>query len=308
MPKTKRPPKRPVAPKKVQQEHCCICMSDIEDKRRASIDSCDHKFCKSCIETWAEKENSCPLCRKSFTTIQYRLGGKEKVCAVEERVQGEGTRPYSNGDFLSHWMNEWEHMANLARLHDLAVGRFYLVIVMKVLRFVQDSSRCDLFFRTNFGMIQLWDLPHDYLYHRQVRLLTLIMFARDGVFRDHLCFALAHDARYERRRIVSAQMMFNVINRFFTLSKVNVQQSDGQSSPLIEQFKRCHRMVFPHANGMQGHLVDVDELPRRMEHPPLQRSVCRSNHPQLMRFYNLIKHGEPDYARLDEFPVIMVEF
>jgi predicted amidophosphoribosyltransferase len=36
----------------------------------ASINSCKHKFCFSCIEKWADRENTCPLCKERFTKIE----------------------------------------------------------------------------------------------------------------------------------------------------------------------------------------------------------------------------------------------
>ena len=49
-------------------ETCSICYKDI-DSLYAKINSCNHLYCEDCIVKWSETENSCPLCRKTFTQI-----------------------------------------------------------------------------------------------------------------------------------------------------------------------------------------------------------------------------------------------
>ena len=44
----------------------------------ASINGCDHLFCFECIEQWAERENSCPLCKCRFTKIDRVHKAKRK--------------------------------------------------------------------------------------------------------------------------------------------------------------------------------------------------------------------------------------
>jgi len=48
---------------------CSICLDEPSIYEVASIDGCSHKFCFICIEKWADKENTCPLCRKRFNVI-----------------------------------------------------------------------------------------------------------------------------------------------------------------------------------------------------------------------------------------------
>ena len=50
-------------------EKCCICMSEPERRELASVNGCDHHFCFDCIAKWAERENTCPLCKYRFTKI-----------------------------------------------------------------------------------------------------------------------------------------------------------------------------------------------------------------------------------------------
>lgn len=47
---------------------CGICMDPLTD--RGKLDSCDHKYCFSCIKEWSKKSTECPLCRKNFKRIE----------------------------------------------------------------------------------------------------------------------------------------------------------------------------------------------------------------------------------------------
>jgi uncharacterized Zn finger protein (UPF0148 family) len=60
---------------------CIICCDNIE--QRASIDSCAHTFCLSCIKVWSEKATTCPVCRTRFKTIKSE--GKSRPIIVQQR-------------------------------------------------------------------------------------------------------------------------------------------------------------------------------------------------------------------------------
>lgn len=51
------------------QPNCCICMCEPEPVDLAAINGCQHKFCFDCIEKWADRENTCPLCKVRFSKI-----------------------------------------------------------------------------------------------------------------------------------------------------------------------------------------------------------------------------------------------
>ena len=58
---------------KQKKDTCTICIDEITPKKEAKIDSCSHKFCFECIQSWALKsENSCPNCKKKFHKIIYK--------------------------------------------------------------------------------------------------------------------------------------------------------------------------------------------------------------------------------------------
>eukprot|EP00522_Entomoneis_paludosa_P001966 CAMPEP_0172472986 /NCGR_PEP_ID=MMETSP1065-20121228/68628_1 /TAXON_ID=265537 /ORGANISM="Amphiprora paludosa, Strain CCMP125" /LENGTH=411 /DNA_ID=CAMNT_0013231155 /DNA_START=606 /DNA_END=1841 /DNA_ORIENTATION=- len=48
---------------------CCICMSEPNRQDLSVIDGCDHRFCFDCIAKWADRENTCPLCKVRFSNI-----------------------------------------------------------------------------------------------------------------------------------------------------------------------------------------------------------------------------------------------
>ena len=77
--------------KQAATESCCICMSEVNGDDLAIINGCDHKFCFECIETWAERENSCPLCKLRFTKIdrvnKKTRRGQKNVKRVKQRDQ-----------------------------------------------------------------------------------------------------------------------------------------------------------------------------------------------------------------------------
>jgi len=78
-------------------ENCCICMCDVEPNDLAMINSCNHRFCFSCIEKWSERENKCPLCKIRFTKIdrvhKKRKKGMKNTKRVKQRDQRSDFAP-----------------------------------------------------------------------------------------------------------------------------------------------------------------------------------------------------------------------
>jgi len=78
-------------------ESCCICMCDVDKDDLAGISGCVHKFCFECIEKWAERENSCPLCKVRFTKIdrvnKKRKKGQKNTKRVKQRDQRSDLGP-----------------------------------------------------------------------------------------------------------------------------------------------------------------------------------------------------------------------
>lgn len=44
---------------------CAICFEEKKTSDLCVLDTCNHRYCQSCIENWFEKENSCPQCKQN---------------------------------------------------------------------------------------------------------------------------------------------------------------------------------------------------------------------------------------------------
>eukprot|EP00581_Thalassiosira_minuscula_P008793 CAMPEP_0183702422 /NCGR_PEP_ID=MMETSP0737-20130205/525_1 /TAXON_ID=385413 /ORGANISM="Thalassiosira miniscula, Strain CCMP1093" /LENGTH=1055 /DNA_ID=CAMNT_0025929021 /DNA_START=182 /DNA_END=3349 /DNA_ORIENTATION=- len=67
-PSNKNPPKDHVKSEEPTTT-CCICLDEPSPEELAKINGCSHPFCFSCIEKWADQENTCPLCKARFFKI-----------------------------------------------------------------------------------------------------------------------------------------------------------------------------------------------------------------------------------------------
>jgi hypothetical protein len=63
----------------IDRESCGICLDDITDQGK--INSCEHQFCFTCIKTWSDTSNTCPMCRERFVRIDHN----DEHVDVEER-------------------------------------------------------------------------------------------------------------------------------------------------------------------------------------------------------------------------------
>jgi hypothetical protein len=66
-------------------KNCGICLQDVATQGK--LPSCEHLFCFDCIHRWSAVVNTCPLCKRRFTTIdkvvQRRLSKKQIVETVD---------------------------------------------------------------------------------------------------------------------------------------------------------------------------------------------------------------------------------
>lgn len=53
-----------------QSKRCCICLDEPTKPEVSKLDGCNHLYCFICIEKWAERENTCPLCKSRFHKIE----------------------------------------------------------------------------------------------------------------------------------------------------------------------------------------------------------------------------------------------
>ncbi|OEU14353.1 hypothetical protein FRACYDRAFT_165374, partial [Fragilariopsis cylindrus CCMP1102] len=50
------------SPNSVDEPHCTICFTELEDGDRVGDIGCMHVFHADCLKMWIQKRNSCPLC------------------------------------------------------------------------------------------------------------------------------------------------------------------------------------------------------------------------------------------------------
>jgi len=66
--------KLPAVEKELQiddaSKRCCICLEEPIKSEISKLDMCKHIYCFTCIEKWAERENTCPLCKTRFHKIE----------------------------------------------------------------------------------------------------------------------------------------------------------------------------------------------------------------------------------------------
>jgi hypothetical protein len=68
---------------------CCICMCEPETAELSTVDGCTHSFCFTCICKWADRENTCPLCKSRFGKITrvHKRKGMVSTKTVKARDQ-----------------------------------------------------------------------------------------------------------------------------------------------------------------------------------------------------------------------------
>ena len=75
---------------------CCICMCEPDKEEVSSINGCEHMFCFECIGKWADRENTCPLCKCRFTAIarvhKIKKRKGDKAAANSKRVKQRDQR------------------------------------------------------------------------------------------------------------------------------------------------------------------------------------------------------------------------
>jgi hypothetical protein len=67
-------------------------MTEPEHADLASINGCEHMFCFGCIEKWADRENTCPLCKQRFTKIDRVNKTKKKAAKSSKKVKNRDQR------------------------------------------------------------------------------------------------------------------------------------------------------------------------------------------------------------------------
>jgi hypothetical protein len=114
------------------KNQCIICLDKIN--MPSKLIECEHIFCKECIEQWANKSSTCPLCKLVFKKIIYydmrqNLLGEKKVKKKIFKHEEE------NDD---QWLeNTLEHCMNCKNTNDI-----YLMLVCDKCKFNVCHTYC----------------------------------------------------------------------------------------------------------------------------------------------------------------------
>lgn len=108
---------------------CCICMSEPSLKNISTINGCKHHFCFDCISKWADRENTCPLCKSRFSRIhrihksKKRKGEKTPPNTKTVRSRDQRSDYTSSGATLDSMLNNIRNGPRLSRLIGAIHGR-----------------------------------------------------------------------------------------------------------------------------------------------------------------------------------------
>lgn len=56
--------------------YCAICLDKPENKQFVRT-TCNHVYCKDCIDKWFEMNSKCPICKKDFNDIEFNNRGDD---------------------------------------------------------------------------------------------------------------------------------------------------------------------------------------------------------------------------------------
>jgi len=270
---------------------CCICISDIDERTAASIDCCNHKYCTDCIETWAKTENSCPQCKKKFSTItSLKKGCKRKT--VSTTVEDKRQRPDTPGQ-LTGPSSIAESLTDLRLAHRMGMittvqrnSAYTRVLSVLLGHFNNQDVLPEEYFSLG---ITPWQFPADVVYDPMVRQLVLIFFAGHEPFRNEMLLILSSPlgllpVQPPQYKVELTQMFFNIVNRFMSITGPTVQNTYTQ------WLRTARRLVFS-----QNEVIDVElEEPERPTHRPLRSNMAICCQKQVVEFYYRLTDASDD--------------
>jgi len=92
-----------------ENAECSVCLENILNEDKVVTESCNHSFCKSCLETWAFENPTCPLDRSKLTNVLINFQSIElcKIVSIERFIL-EGIlkdRNNTNESFIKNIIN-----------------------------------------------------------------------------------------------------------------------------------------------------------------------------------------------------------
>ena len=268
-----------VPKEKEEKDKCCICISDIPKKKKASLDCCNHVFCRGCIEKWAKTENSCPLCKRKFKTItSLKKGCKKK----KETIEVEDKRQRPDDPVTERLANNPLFQALIEDRDDQIVALYFIRLAFQLNEMRNMDSLTSDILESNFDAPESY--PVDIIYTPPVRELIMIYFFHHRQWRHLLLGNLARSMWNAIHSIeptamdVKVQMIFNVINRFMTNARLHASTAT-ESSSTAELFAWMDSAKFAvFGNNSSTNAVHIDEIPTRPIHPALIQRQIRSKH------------------------------
>ena len=83
---------------------CPICYEEM-DESNSIITNCNHKYHKNCLHTWANKHNSCPICRKKLVA-SYIIDDETFLQQLED-TENNLRELQDNYNLLRQFINEY---------------------------------------------------------------------------------------------------------------------------------------------------------------------------------------------------------
>jgi hypothetical protein len=72
----------------IEDRSCPICYENIQDKYNIALTSCNHLYCKPCLERCVAGGNCvCPMCRENINTIKFHAEEEEEELVLMDVVE-----------------------------------------------------------------------------------------------------------------------------------------------------------------------------------------------------------------------------
>jgi len=102
---------------------CCICLEEPTKPELSKLDMCEHIYCFTCIEKWAERENTCPLCKTRFHKIERvhkvsKPRGKRGTAQKGTSVPLKNMKKVKNRDQRSDYGRNMQWQGILERMEE----------------------------------------------------------------------------------------------------------------------------------------------------------------------------------------------
>ncbi|EFA76139.1 RING zinc finger-containing protein [Heterostelium album PN500] len=98
--------------KLINEEHCPICLSEIEDI--TFLDICFHHFCYICILQWSEISGNCPLCKSNFQSLIHDVkSNKEYKRHLINNKNSNNNANNSNNRRLNHQQQQQQQQQRI---------------------------------------------------------------------------------------------------------------------------------------------------------------------------------------------------